>query len=189
MEKGSKEISCAAGATITVRASAEFCVYAMEKKKRIMILGPLSANARILRYKLPPDIERVYIKTEKSTEWTIDWSFFTRSENLDITPVELPIGYQEPESLASQMRRFIKDEVSKQAIADNLGSFEEEDDFELEDVPLTNYEMTDMQEVDEIDWHESSSTDEKEPDKGEDPPKEDAKSEAPEPVAEDNEAK
>ncbi len=150
MQKGSKEMSCAEGATITIRSAGTFMVYAMENKKRSMILGPLNVNERILRYKLPNDIGTIFVKTEKSTEWTFEWTYIDRSESLDRTPVEMPIGYQQPETLASQMRRFIKDEVSKQAVAENMGSFEEEDDFEMPDeLPLTNYEMTDMEEVEE----------------------------------------
>ncbi len=174
MHKGSKEISCAEGATITVRTSGPFCVYGMEQKKRSLILGPVNANERILRYKLPPDIGRVYIKTEKSTEWTIEWSFFTRSEHLDATPIEMPIGYQKPESLADQMRRFIKTEVSKSAQENDLGTFTQEDDFELDEEILTPYEMTDMQEVEEP-WDEKIKPDipdEKEEPKGDEEPSE-----------------
>jgi len=154
MHKGSKEISCVLGATIIIRSSGPFCAYGIEGKKRSLILGPVSANSRVLRYKLPADIDKVYIKTEKSTEWTLDWSSFTRSESLDITPVELPIGYQKPESLAEQMRRFIKTEVSNQAAQDNLGTFTEEDDFELDEEILTPYELTDMEETEEP-WDET----------------------------------
>lgn len=154
MRKGSQEIKCKIGATITVRSSGPFCVYALEKKKRTMILGPISANARILRYRLPAEIHTVYVETEKKTQWSIDWSYFSPSEHLDTTPIELPIGYQQPETLAEQMRRFIRQEVSQVAQAQSLGTFTEEDDFEEDDEPLTPYEMTDMQEVEEP-WDEN----------------------------------
>ncbi len=188
MHKGSSEITCGPGATILIKSSGPFCAYGVEGKKRSLILGPVSQNSRILRYKLPPDIERVYIKTEKSTEWTIDWSSYARSESLDITPVELPIGYREPETLADQMRRFIKTEVSNQAQKDNLGSFAEEDDFDLdENEPITPYELTDMEELEEP-WDEKTPAPivaEKESDQDDDPPLEDAKTKAAPAVAVD----
>jgi len=149
MHKGSKEISCVAGATITIRSSGQFCAYAMERKKRTLILGPINSNQRVLRYKLPPDIDTVFVKAEKSTEWTLDWSYYDHAENLDNTPVEMPIGYHLPETLADQMRRFIREEVSA-ARDDDQGSFEDEDDFEDDDPQLSPYELTDMQEVEEI---------------------------------------
>ena len=155
MYKGSKEIKCHPGAKITVRSSGQFCAYGMENNKRSLILGPMNVNARILAYKLPTEVGTVYIKTEKSTEWTLEWTFISRSEKLDATPVEMPIGYQQPESLADQMRRFIRTEVSNQR-AENMGSFEEEDDFSDDEEPLTNYETTEMQEIEEIDWDENN---------------------------------
>ena len=149
MHKGSKEIKCAKGATILIRASGTFCAYAMEASKRTLILGPLTSTARALKYKLPPDIEKVFVKAEKSTEWTIEWSYYNPSEISDPIPVELPIGFQQPESLASQMRRMIKNEVSRAAEEQGFGSFQDEDDFELDEEILTNYEMTDMEEMQE----------------------------------------
>ncbi len=149
MHKGSKEIACVVGAKILIKSSGQFCAYGVEGKKRTMILGPFNTNVRILQYKLPADMDTVYVKTEKSTEWTIEWSVYSHSEILDNTPVEMPVGFEEPESLADQMRRFIKDEVSA-ARDEDQGSFEDEDDFEDDDPVLTDYELTDMQEVEEI---------------------------------------
>ncbi len=149
MEKGSKEIKVKPGSTIVVMASGQFCAYGVEGNKRTLILGPVNANQRYLRYHLPADIERVYIKTEKSTEWSLTWSMYNKSEILDNTPVEMPVGYHLPETLADQMRRFIREEVSA-AREDDQGSFEDEDDFYDEDPLLSPYEMTDMQEVEEI---------------------------------------
>ncbi len=170
MHSGNEIIECVVGATITVRSSGQFCVFAVENKKRTLILGPININQRILRYKLPIDIDTVYIKADKKTEWTIDWSYYNHSEVLDNTPVEMPIGYEEPESLADQMRRFIRDEVSA-ARDEDQGSFEDEDDFEDDDPPLTNYELTDMQEVEEIDWddHPAEKAPETEPEPAEKP--------------------
>ncbi len=151
MNKGSKEISIVVGATILIKSSGQFCAYGVENKKRTLILGPINSNQRVLKYKLPPDMDTVFVRAEKSVEWTLTWSCYDHSENLDNTPVEMPVGYHLPESLADQMRRFIRDEVSAAREIDE-GSFEEEDDFEDDDPLLTSYELTDMQEVEEIDW-------------------------------------
>ncbi len=152
MEKGSKEIKGRAGSTIEIRSSGQFCAFGVEQRKRTLILGPINSNQRILRYKLPPDVDTIFVKAEKSVEWSVTWSYYNPSEVLDKTPVEIPIGYHEPESLADQMRRFITEEVSRAAESVDAGSFDQEDDFEDDDPMLTNYELTDMQEVEEIDW-------------------------------------
>ncbi len=184
MHKGNETITCVVGATITVKSSGQFCVFAVERKKRTLIFGPINSTERILRYKLPDDIDTVFIKADKQTEWTIEWEYHNHSENLDKTPVEMPIGYENPESLADQMRRFIRDEVSA-ARDEDQGSFEDEDDFEDDDEPLTTYELTDMQEVEEIDWDQPA---EKEAEAAEDPPQEDDKKPAPPPEAVDTNA-
>lgn len=162
MYKGSKELEIHAGATVTIRSSGSFCAFGMEGKNRTLILGPIDSTARTLRYKLPDDIGKIYVKTEKSTEWTCDWQYYNRQEVLDNTPVEMPVGYDHPESLADQMRRFIRDEVSASRNIDQ-GSFEEEDDFDEDEELLTEYELSDMQEVEEIDWDENTNPAEQSP--------------------------
>lgn len=54
-------------------------------------------------------------------------------EILDPTPVAIPLGFGRPESLEEKMHRMVRSYVS--AIAQNNGheSFEEADDFEVED--------------------------------------------------------
>lgn len=128
----------------------------MEHGKRTLILGPVNANQRVLSYKLPADIDTIFVKAEKSTEWTLSWSTYDHSENNDNTPVEMPIGYQHPESLADQMRRFIRQEVSA-AREEDQGSFADEDDFADDDPILSKYELTDMEEVEEILAEDDSS--------------------------------
>lgn len=61
---------------------------------------------------------------------------------LDATPVELPTRLSMPVSRADQIREFIRHEVSMQASVQGHESFEEADDFSLdEDQPLTPYEL------------------------------------------------
>ncbi len=162
MNKGSLEITVAAGSTITIRSSGQFCAYGVEHKKRSLILGPVNINQRILRYQLPADVKTVYVKTEKSTEWTLEAIYYNHSEVLDKTPVEMPVGYEMPETLADQMRRFIREEVSA-ARDEDKGSFEDEDDFYDDDPQLSEFELTDMQEVEEILREDDHPPAEKEP--------------------------
>ncbi len=187
MNKGSLEITVKAGSTILIRSSGQFCAYGVENRKRSLILGPVNANQRILRYKLPSDVKTVYVKAEKSTEWTLEANYYNHSEVNDQTPIEIPVGYELPESLADQMRRFIREEVSY-ARDEDQGSFEEEDDFEDDDPQLSPYELTDMQEVEDILDYDDTPPAKPEAEKADDPPPEDAKTPAPSPDTVDKEA-
>lgn len=66
----------------------------------------------------------------------------------DPTPVEVPLNLRRPLSLQDEMRRFIRTELSQQASAKGDESFEEADDFEVDDEEefITQYELTEMQE-------------------------------------------
>lgn len=54
-------------------------------------------------------------------------------EILDPEPVAMPVGFRVPESLTDQIRRFVKAELSLAASAQGHESFEEADDFDIED--------------------------------------------------------
>lgn len=53
-------------------------------------------------------------------------------EKPDPTPIHIP-GSEAPLTLREEMRRFIRQEISVAAQAQEAGSFEEEDDFDLPD--------------------------------------------------------
>lgn len=66
----------------------------------------------------------------------------------DPRPVEVPTGLRKPENLHESMRRMIRTELSRAAVASGVESFEEADDFEVDDgedeAPLGPYEIVDM---------------------------------------------
>jgi len=69
-------------------------------------------------------------------------------EHPDPTPVEIPGKCQMPLSLRDDMRRFIREELTKQALKDTeIESFEESNDFEIENpedeiiTPYTVHEL------------------------------------------------
>lgn len=65
--------------------------------------------------------------------------FNERGEELpDPTPVEVPAGFKKPESLTEQIRRLIRTEFSKEAVAEGKESWEDANDF---DVPEEDAEM------------------------------------------------
>ncbi|UDN67863.1 hypothetical protein [robinz microvirus RP_153] len=61
------------------------------------------------------------------------------------TPVEWPLGVRRPETLQEQMRRLIRTEMSTRAAAEGYETFEEANDFDVDDdqdlVPPTKHEL------------------------------------------------
>lgn len=77
-------------------------------------------------------------------------SFTARgAEILDTTPMELPLGYKPQESMDEKLRRIVREEVSDAASRHGLETFEEADDFVVDDADdflPSQYQLTDMQE-------------------------------------------
>lgn len=76
---------------------------------------------------------------------------YTKDNRLEIpdqTPVEMPLGYERPESLEQMIARMVRFQSDK-AQRHGLESFEEADDFDVADSEgdlMSPYQMTDMQE-------------------------------------------
>lgn len=68
-------------------------------------------------------------------------------EEPDLTVMHIPGNCHQPLSLRDQMRQFVREELSKQAEDNKMGSFEDEDDFSEDDpeADITSpYEVTDL---------------------------------------------
>lgn len=80
-------------------------------------------------------------------------------EILDPTPVAIPLGYERPESLEQKMMRFIRHQLSSAAQGQGMESFDEANDFDIDDddvMPLTHYELADMHEEKPFDESEAN---------------------------------
>lgn len=69
-------------------------------------------------------------------------------------PVELPLGYGRPESLIDQMKRMVRSELSQVAGEQGHETFEEADDFDVQDKfdmdpPATKYELMEEEYISE----------------------------------------
>lgn len=62
----------------------------------------------------------------------------------DPTPLSIPSGFRKPLSIHEQIKRFVREELSQVAEDHKAESFEEADDFDVEDEdpdPLSPYEI------------------------------------------------
>jgi len=65
----------------------------------------------------------------------------------DQTPVEMPLGYEKPESLEHMIARMIRTTSNLAAKTNHIETFEEADDFDDDDDDLKSpYQMSDMEE-------------------------------------------
>lgn len=53
-------------------------------------------------------------------------------EQLDPNPIEVPVGFKRPETLAEQVQRLVRTSVSLQAEQEGYESFEEANDFDID---------------------------------------------------------
>lgn len=56
-----------------------------------------------------------------------------KGEIPDPVPLQVPDSCQRPPSLREEMQKYVRSEISKLARDNDLGSFEDEDDFDLND--------------------------------------------------------
>ena len=64
----------------------------------------------------------------------IFWKDVDVGEILDPTPVELPADAEHPPSIQEEMKRFIREELSKIAVLNGQESFDQADDFDDDDL-------------------------------------------------------
>lgn len=94
-----------------------------------------------------------------------------REEIPDSTPVELPIGYKEPESLEQVIARMIyAADFQKAREVHGVESIEESDDFDVEEDPdfTSEHEMSVMQEESPLRFVQESGVDQRREVSGED---------------------
>lgn len=132
---------------IRIEADASFSAYGLTGGKREHLFGPFKSDGRLLTTRIPDGVTQIEIATAKSTfwQWTIKY-IPDGKEHLDLTPLEIPIGFQQPPSLQDEMRRFIREEFGRVAESSEQETFEEADDFDIDEDPdpFSAYEMVDM---------------------------------------------
>lgn len=80
-------------------------------------------------------------------------------EIVDPTPMEIPIQFQGPPTQNEIIQQMVRQEVSHWATEQNLGTFEEEDDFEDSDpetLDMTQYELTEYQMEEDVTTEDAS---------------------------------
>jgi len=152
MFKGPNKHDVFPGDAFDIRSDGEITLYGLIKGQREHIM-PMPTHLRRGFIIVPAEVTQMEVKTAKSTNYTVAIkSNNDGKEYLDQTPIEIGIDQQRPLSLHEEMRRFITEEVSRQATSEGHESFEDADDFDLEqDEFQTQYTLHEMQEEEPID--------------------------------------
>ena len=117
-QKGTKTTTVDPLARVRIFSTSEFICYGKTDGKRTGILGPPNSTVRTWTFQLPAEYNGVEIKTEKTTEWSLDWIPTDKKETPDPTPVETSL--EPPLTLREEMKRFITSELSRVADTQEL---------------------------------------------------------------------
>lgn len=124
----------------------------------MMVLGPSTSDGRQLGIKGPlPGVSSLHVTAADATMWSWNITSYCHRENPDQTPISIAIA-DGPESMEDVVKRMIQTEFSKWAMDKAQGTFEEEDDFDIDEDPddfVSKYEFHEMQEEAPIELQEA----------------------------------
>ena len=143
MITGPAKIAVSKGSIIRISADGDCKFHALSGSLLVDVLGSGSALYR----KLSPDVTHVEVKCSSRTKWKLSETFRTDGKEYpDQTPVELAVGLDRPLTLREEMKRFIREEIAQRAQLEGAESFDEANDFDIEDEdpdPISRYEIPD----------------------------------------------
>lgn len=147
MQTGPGNVKIPPGSRLVIRCSKKFTALGLDSHNELKaILGPRAEGDRSLIRIVPPGIIWLKMQTSKTAHWSYDYVDRHIQHEPETTPVEIPVQ-GENLNYHDEMRRIVRDELSKQADANEQETFEDADDFDTGDEdPPTQYEMNEMQE-------------------------------------------
>ena len=149
LSKGNGELPVTARSVVSLRASGEFYVQAHGKDGLISMLGPARSIDRFLRVRVPEGCTKLVVKCKPSINWQCAEAHYNGQERADPIPVEMPIGGGRPDTLAELIQKYVREAVSSQAEAEGKETFEEANDFDVEDpfeIEMEDSRYTEMEE-------------------------------------------
>lgn len=131
---------------VTLRTTGPFTLVEIDADGEVInILGPENSEGRFLRVVPSLKAAAVQVLCGDSTSYVyLDENLPSRKEVPDPIPVEVPYDMTRPPTMEELIRMHVRQAMADHS--DDLGTFEEEDDFDIdeEDLPYSQYEMRDM---------------------------------------------
>lgn len=158
---------------VNIESDRDFTVYGLVDGDKVSVHPSINRRLRLFPAE---QVDAILVDIEEGGLFTCVVSAIPNpKEKPDLQPVEIPIGLDRPPSLKEEMQMYIRQQFSQLAEEHNLGSFEEEDDFDIDDddLPYSKYEQTeDMMamkpEENLVDYNPDDSGSKHEPDTPED---------------------
>lgn len=143
---GSQILPCRPNSQVRVHAEGTYLVYGLsEDETRLSILAPHNDRDLLSHFTVPLECSKIQIVTDEDTLFQIHIVENISAEQLDPVPIEVI----EPQlSLRDQIKQYIVEELSTHQYNQGNESFEEADDFDIDDEsePTSPYEMPEMDE-------------------------------------------
>ena len=133
LEKGTKVFQFDKKQKISVLADGVFVIYLLKDGERESIIGPRDSNVRQINFILPNNSSIEVVCQDLVMYSVIAKELPEDREIPDPRPLEAAISTESPLSLRDEMKRFIRQEFSRQAEVQGEESIEDADDFDIED--------------------------------------------------------
>jgi hypothetical protein len=145
LTKGSQKFAMKTGARVEITSNGVFQVYGVRDGKRVSILGPRNESDRYFKF-WNKNYTALEVVTDKETFWNCKYyDQEMGQEYLDPTPIEVPV--MDPAlNMNERIRQFIRDEISARMESQDMETFEESMDFDVDDDTeiISPYEFVDM---------------------------------------------
>lgn len=132
---------------VEVKADGPFFCYALSNDEREMVLGPFNSEIWYLKTRVPEWCTKIEVTREESVKVNVT-AGLKGDEIVDPNPVTIPIECRKPRTVEDMVRQYVATAVSAHYENEGYESFEESDDFEVDDdndefVMKSPYELID----------------------------------------------
>lgn len=129
---GSQYVAIDAPCAVSFRADGPFTLYAGDEETKQVLLGPRNSTDRVWRGVLP-DSAGVHVRCTDSCMWHMEAVAIPPTfEVPDPTPMEVPLELRGM-SFTDEIKQFVRQELQMQKEMHEMESFEEANDFEMDD--------------------------------------------------------
>lgn len=150
MLKGNKKIEVGRWPTsFAIHSTGEFHVFTIDRDGKSYLVGPPSSAARFFKFKPAYNTEMIHVEADKDVKWIYHVQELAQPEENSGIPIELPVNAVRPDTVEDMIRKYIRQEFSTIHEEQGYESFDESNDFDIEDEepdPFSAYEVREMQE-------------------------------------------
>lgn len=121
--------------TVIIKGDAPFNAYACIKREVQQVLGPFTTGQKIIKFKVPPGIDNILVKTSDNTSWQYE-EIFPLKINTDSKPLEVSV--KKPKTMKEEIAMYLTQAFMDMANQkeheqpDDIFNFDEDEDDQAE---------------------------------------------------------